>query len=141
MGHQVTIEGTAMAAAGLSRGERRTVEVTTHIRNLVAMGAAVVVEGSLNKPSAAKVGNVTVDVTAVDNSSPGLDLAQAEVESVHGDGPGADGVPAGNASTKTWRAWVAAKVPGVQPGDVADKNRDQLIAAWERYTQQVTGGS
>lgn len=165
----VTIEGSAMPCTELARGERATVTVTRHIRNLVAIGAVVVVEGSLNdRTTRARGGKVSQSpaddsrLVALDdvghtipgpaasiiqalNEAPPADerteteqIADAEAQ---GDGPDNDGVPARNASTEVWKRWVAAKIPGVERDDVEDKGRDELIAAWDRYEQQVAGGS
>ena len=46
--HQVTIEGTPTPSVYLPRGERRTVTVTDSIRQLVKIGAVIVVDGTLD---------------------------------------------------------------------------------------------
>ncbi|WP_100483151.1 hypothetical protein [Mycobacteroides abscessus] len=50
MGHYVTIEGSLTPTDVLDRGVRRTVAVTDEIRNLVKIGGAIVVVGSLDEP-------------------------------------------------------------------------------------------
>jgi hypothetical protein len=148
----VTIEGSTTPCTELPRGERRTVTVTDHIRNLVRIGAVVVVEGSLNAapPAPADHTGTTLNDPSGDTPLPTGDFAPAdeltETEQIaddeaQGDGPDDDGVPARNASSEVWRKFVAEKVPGVQYSDVEDKGRDELIAAWDRYQQQVAGGS
>lgn len=52
MGHYVTIEGSLTPTDVLDRGVRRTVAVTDEIRNLVKIGGAIVVVGSLDAPEA-----------------------------------------------------------------------------------------
>lgn len=130
---QVTIEGTVTPSVELARGERRTVEYTEHVGRLVRLGAVRIVDRPAPAPAPAAVPASEPLETVALEPDPSVDE--------HGDGPDGDGVPAKNASTKVWRAWVADNVPGVTADDVADKGRDQLVAAWERYTQQVSGGS
>lgn len=56
MGHYVTIEGSLTPTDVLDRGVRRTVAVTDEIRNLVKIGGAIVVVGSLDEPEAPEDG-------------------------------------------------------------------------------------
>lgn len=147
MGHSVTIEGSVTPSVELPAGERRTVAVTQHIRNLVRIGAVVVVDGSLDAPKApanaagitrAEITGVTQIITP--DADQRTDSERHADEQAHGDGPDADGVPAHNASSEVWRKFVSDRIPGLTYADVEDKKRGELIGAWDRYQQQVNGG-
>lgn len=125
MGHQVTIEGSLTPAVDLPRGERRTVEVTDHVRRLVQIGAVVVIDGDLDEPA-------TQDVTE-----------PAEVAAPAGDDEvtDADGAPPRNASRERWATFLRSKGIEFPDGDESKDElwagRDDLIVIW----QQASGGN
>lgn len=105
----ITIEGSISPAAGLARGERRTVQDTPDVRAYVAKGFAVIVED---------------ERTDIEREAD----EQAEIAR------DALGVPARNASRDDWAEFLAQH-PG---GFVTEgKTRDQLIAEWDAYEPTV----
>ncbi|APQ42284.1 hypothetical protein PBI_RICH_23 [Mycobacterium phage Rich] len=105
---QITIEGSISPAAGLARGERRTVQDTPDVRAFVAKGFAVIVDERTETEREAD--------------------EQAEFAR------DALGVPARNASRDDWAEFLAQH-PG---GFVTEgKNRDQLIAEWDAWEPTV----
>lgn len=132
----VTIEGSLMPSVELPRGVQRTVAVTDHVRNLVRIGAAVVVEGSLvDEPDA-----VVAEPEQPENPE------QREQPENAGDPPAveipADGsAPAKNAKREVWAAFLTSKGIDFPDGDEdageAWAGRDDLIIIW----QQASGGS
>lgn len=137
---RVTIEGSIMPSVYLARGERRTVAVTDDIRNLVKIGAAVVVEGSLD-PEPFDYGGVAVNDTgesiqAVSPSEPPEDPEPPIVEM-----PADGSAPAKNASRAAWAAFLTSKGVVFPDGDESAgelwAGRDDLIVIW----QQASGGS
>jgi hypothetical protein len=130
MGHQVTIEGSIMPAVDLPRGERRTVEVTPYIRQLVRIGAVIVVEGSLTPPP-----TVTPPAPAVAEADEGDEVVDDEVDAVAA--PHDAGAPHGNASKAEWTAFLNSQgivIPTDDEGRTPP--RDGLKALW----QQASGG-
>lgn len=124
MGNQVTIEGSLTPAVDLPRGERRTVEVTDHVRRLVQIGAVVVVAGDLEAP-AEPVASPIADDDAADEA--------AEPED--------HGHPPKNASRERWATFLRSKGIEFPDGDEANgelwAGRDDLIVIW----QQASGGN
>lgn len=95
MGHYVTIEGSLTPTDVLDRGVRRTVAVTDEIRNLVKIGGAIVVVGSLDEPD-------VVGDDANSESTPGGEAAESPEAAAATDSSQADG----DTETATKRARV-----------------------------------
>lgn len=108
----ITIEGSLSPAAGLARGERRTVQDTPDVRAYVARGFAVIVDERTET-------EVEADVNA----------EQARQEIADADGPVVDeNPPRRNASRDDWAEFLALHPDGYV---TAGKDRDQLIAEWD----------
>ncbi|QYW01133.1 hypothetical protein SEA_YINZ_25 [Mycobacterium phage Yinz] len=116
----VTIEGTGTAVI-LKKGERRQVALTPRVTRLVARGYVQIVE--YHGPEAD-------------------DPQELPDETEQAPAPEVTEAPAKNASADTWRKFVAgpAGIPGVEAEQIAETGRDELIAAWEAYTEAQRGG-
>jgi len=123
---KVTIEGThTPAVGGPDTGERREVEVTQAVRNLLRAGAAKVVAGQIrpkNEETAELVDEGVVTVPVPDAPEP----------------PPRSGAGSGR---EDWAEWLAENTDVVTEG----KDRTELIAgydAWlEKQAEQGDGGS
>lgn len=152
----VTIEGSLMPSVYLARGERRTVEATDDIRNLVKIGAAIVVSGRLYGPNTAlpvldeqvwSPGDSPILPPLPDSAYPPdaepLDpLPESETAGPPTVELPADGSPPPkNAKREVWAAFLGSKGVAFPDGDEAAgeewAGRDDLIIIW----QQASGGS
>ncbi|QUE25797.1 hypothetical protein SEA_GLENHOPE_26 [Mycobacterium phage GlenHope] len=117
----VTIEGTGTAVI-LKKGERRQVALTSRVTRLVARGYVQIVE--YHGPTADDPQELPDETP---DQAPEPEVTEA---------------PAKNASADTWRKFVAgpAGIPGVEAEQISETGRDELIAAWEAYTEAQRGG-
>lgn len=119
MARSVTVRGSLMPAAGvLPRGEEATYADGPNLRDLISKGFLVLVSEELD------------DVPAPVDGHPEL-----EAEHIAGDGE----EPSRNGTTEEWREFFALKVPDETIPE--DAGRTAIIAAWDRYLQQLEGGS
>lgn len=114
MMQQVTIEGTTTPSDRLSTGVRRIVTLTEEVRQLVKIGAVVVVDDNPD--------------TLVQ-----LDVEPAPEPVVTDAPPVITDPPARNASREDWATWVAAHVPDV---DITNLTRDELRDIWTEFDGQ-----
>lgn len=153
----VTIEGSLMPSVELPRGVQRTVAVTDHVRNLVRIGAAVVVEGSLDDHASVPVieeqvwtpGDSPILPELPDSAYPPgavpLDpprvATNTELSGRLDEIASRIGAPAKNAKREVWAAFLTSKGIDFPDGDEdageAWAGRDDLIIIW----QQASGGS
>lgn len=107
----VKVRGSITPCAFLARGEERTVQRTGFVEALIRQGFLDVIEdGGDNPPHGRPVSEEQVD---------------AEAQAVRDE----LGVPARNASTGTWKQFLADK--GIEFD--ADTRRDDLVELWDNY--------
>lgn len=125
MARYVTVEGSITPTVFLPRGARKVVVVDDELRQLLKIGAVVVVDGSLDDDP-----DVEPDDQDDDDGSEGEGDEGDADDSENGD----DEPPQRNASRAAWADWLDTRTPPV--AYPSGTSRDQLIDIW----QQVSGG-
>ena len=114
----VTVEGSLTPCVDLPRGVRRTYQLDAKVQKRIDAGYYTLIE-----------------------YHPDEDDEPVELEEIPEENrlESSDGAPDPGATKKAWVEFVGTLKPPIEVPDGA--TRDQIVAAYEQYKQQVAGGS
>ena len=121
---EVTIEGSLTPSVFLAKGQRRTVQLTEQVQQLIDRGYVVLVHAAEDGPPPAGIGPLP---TGDETTSHHYELADATPGT-----PGDDDdnvPPPHNASRDAWASFLTRR--GIWQAE--DDSRDDLIDRWDAY--------